>query len=225
MKEVKQVMKKNLLKVSALIMVLMLIFAMAGCSKTDEEAEGAMSEEVEEAAEEAEETAEAAVDAAEYGYSGTDPIEAEVYKYVAEELSKGFDKAEYSIPVVTIIDTDASDENDIRVWGDFSVNNYNVDGDTLKCVAGGNFPGCIHIAKDADGYKVTGMDQVKDGGEFESSAKEIFGDRYDEFMKVNSDNDSREAIRAQIASVYTKAHDIPVTKYQDEGWDPVDLAL
>ena len=46
MKEVKQVMKKNLLKVSALIMVLMLIFAMAGCSKTDEEAEGAMSEEV-----------------------------------------------------------------------------------------------------------------------------------------------------------------------------------
>ena len=218
-------MKKNLLKVSALIMVLMLIFAMAGCSKTDEEAEGAMSEEVEEAAEEAEETAEAAVDAAEYGYSGTDPIEAEVYKYVAEELSKGFDKAEYSIPVVTIIDTDASDENDIRVWGDFSVNNYNVDGDTLKCVAGGNFPGCIHIAKDADGYKVTSMDQVKDGGEFESSAKEIFGDRYDEFMKVNSDNDSREALRAQIASVYTKAHDIPVTKYQDEGWDPVDLAL
>ena len=218
-------MKKNLLKVSALIMVLMLIFAMAGCSKTDEEAEGAMSEEVEEAAEEAEETAETAVDAAEYGYSGTDPIEAEVYKYVAEELSKGFDKAEYSIPVVTIIDTDASDENDIRVWGDFSVNNYNVDGDTLKCVSGGNFPGCIHIAKDADGYKVTGMDQVKDGGEFESSAKEIFGDRYDEFMKVNSDNDSREALRAQIASVYTKAHDIPVTKYQDEGWDPVDLAL
>ena len=218
-------MKKNLLKVSALIMVLMLIFAMAGCSKTDEEAEGSMSEEVEEAAEEAEEAAEAAVDAAEYGYSGTDPIEAEVYKYVAEELSKGFDKAEYSIPVVTIIDTDASDENDIRVWGDFSVNNYNVDGDTLKCVSGGNFPGCIHIAKDADGYKVTGMDQVKDGGEFESSAKEIFGDRYDEFMKVNSDNDSREAIRAQIASVYTKAHDIPVTKYQDGGWDPVDLAL
>ena len=144
-------MKKNLLKVSALIMVLMLIFAMAGCSKTDEEAEGSMSEEVEEAAEEAEEAAEAAVDAAEYGYSGTDPIEAEVYKYVAEELSKNFDKAEYSIPVVTVIDTDASDENDIRVWGDFSVNNYNVDGDTLKAVSGGNFPGCIHLAKDSDG--------------------------------------------------------------------------
>ena len=69
------------------------------------------------------------------------------------------------------------------------------------------------------------MEIVEDGGEFESSAKEIFGDNYDKFMQINSDSDTREKIRAEIAAEYVKQNGLSVTKYQDADWDPVDLPL
>ena len=93
------------------------------------------------------------------------------------------------------------------------------------CVSGGSFPGLIHIEKNEDGYKVTSMDVVEEGGEFESSAKEIFGDNFDKFMQINSDSDTREKIRAEIAAEYVRQNGLSVTKYQDADWDPVNLPL
>ena len=69
------------------------------------------------------------------------------------------------------------------------------------------------------------MDMVADGGNFESSAKEIFGDKYDAFMKVNSDSEAREKLRAETIANFVKANSLNFTKYQDEGWDPVDIPL
>jgi hypothetical protein len=69
------------------------------------------------------------------------------------------------------------------------------------------------------------MDTVADGGNFESSAKEIFGDKYDAFMKVNGDSEAREKLRAEIIANFVKANGLNFTKYQDEGWDPVDIPL
>ena len=42
---------------------------------------------------------------------------------------------------------------------------------------------------------------------------------------VNGDQESRESLRQQIMIDYIKANGLNVTKYQDEGWDPVELAL
>ena len=44
-------------------------------------------------------------------------------------------------------------------------------------------------------------------------------------MKVNGDQEARESLRAQIIADYVKANGLSVTKYQDEGWDPVDIPL
>lgn len=174
-------MKKKL----ALLLSLMMIFSftvLTACGGSSDEA--APAEESAPAAEETTaETAEDIADAAEHGYAGNDPIEAEVYEYVADELSEGYPDAEYNIPIVSIIGTDDSNASDILVWGDFWVLNYNGEGDTLKAASGGNYPGLIHLKKDGDEYEVVKMDTVADGGNFESSAKEIFGDKYDAFMK------------------------------------------
>ena len=142
---------------------------------------------------------------------------------MAEEASKDYDAADVSIPVVEIIGVDISQADEIVVYGDFWVNNYNIEGDTLKCVSGGNYPGVFHMTKD---YKVTSFDVVEDGGNFESSAKELFGDRYEDFMKIYSDSDKINEDRKITVSDYRNLNGLTeVTKMQDEGWDPVDLYI
>ena len=160
-------------------------------------------------------------DGAAYGYGGDDPVEAACYKYMVETVGKNFDAAEYSIPTVNIINEDFTPEDEVLVYGNFWVENYNADGDTLKCVSGGNFPGCMHVSK-ADNT-VTAFDQVADGGEFEESAKEIFGDNYDDFMKVYSDSDARAENRKITVSDFVNLNGLDFKYYQDEGWDPVEL--
>jgi NDP-sugar pyrophosphorylase family protein len=68
-------------------------------------------------------------------------------------------------------------------------------------------------------------DYFGDGSEFEPTAKAIFGDSYDKFMEVNSDEDARAQIRTETVANFVKANNLEVTKYQDYGWDPVELPL
>ncbi len=166
---------------------------------------------------------EPAVDGAAYGYAGTDPVEAAVYKYVVEELGKNYDASDASIPVVQIVNVDDSDPNNVVVYGDFWINNYNIDGDTLSCVSGGNYPGVMHVSKDGGAYTVSSFDMVADGSGFEASARELFGDNYDAFMKVYSDDVTRAEQRTATVSDYVSLNGLEVTQYQDYGWDPVQI--
>jgi hypothetical protein len=163
-----------------------------------------------------------------YGYTGNDPVEAAVYKYLAEEVSASYQPPAdaVSIPVVQIIDLDVdSDDGEAEVSGDFWVLNYTVEGDTLKCISGGAHPGKMELVKNGDVYVVEEFEVVEDGANYEPSAKDIFEERYDDFVQVSSDDTTREKVRAEIIANYVKANGLEVTKYQDEGWDPVDLAL
>lgn len=203
-------MKKKFL---ALFMTLAMAmaFGFTACGGTSEE---------EQATEPEETTEEATVDATAYGYGGDDPVEAAIYKYMAEEVSKDYASADVSIPTVNIVYVDYTGEDEILVYGDFWIENYNIDGDTLKCVSGGNYPGVFHLNKD---YEVTAFDQVADGADFESSAKELFGEYYEDFMAVNSDSDARDELRRATVTDYVHFNNLDVTKYQDEGWDPIEI--
>ena len=202
-------MKKKLL---ALFMTLALAmaFGFTGCGNTSEES-----------AEEPEETTEeATVDATAYGYGGDDPVEAAIYKYMAEEMSKDYDAADVSIPTVQVVYVDYTGEDEILAYGDFWIENYNIEGDTLKCVSGGNYPGVFHLNKD---YEVTAFDQVADGGDFDASAKELFGEHYDDFMAVYSNSDARDELRRATVTDFVNFNGLDVTQYQDEGWDPIEI--
>lgn len=209
------------MKKRSFILVLMVIFLMAfsfsACSN-----EAAKEEKTTESSAEAS-VEEADVDGSAYGYGGTDPVEAAVYKYMAEEVSKNFEKADVSIPTVSIVAVDYTKKDEIVVYGDFWVENYNVEGDTLKCVSGGNFPGVMHLRNHGGSYTVSSMDVVEDGGGFNASAQKLFGDHYDDFMKVYSDSDERDELRKITVSDYVNYNGLSVTQYQDEGWDPVKL--
>ena len=69
------------MKLSVLLLALMMVFALSGCGKTEEEPVEEATEEIEEIAEE---EAVPEMIGAEYGYAGEDPIEAEVYRYMVE---------------------------------------------------------------------------------------------------------------------------------------------
>ncbi|MCR5595652.1 MAG: hypothetical protein K6G12_07380 [Lachnospiraceae bacterium] len=159
-----------------------------------------------------------------YTYKGSNPLAGAASEYMITEYSQYFETADVSIPVISIIDSDESDPEDIKVWGDFWIYNYDLEGDTLMTKSGGSFPGLMHIKKDADGnYSVYSMDVVEDGSSYNDSAKKIFGDNYDVFITATSDSEAHTDIRTDTIATYVDDNDLPITQYQDYGWDPVKL--
>lgn len=217
--------KLALLLSALMIMTCFMLTACGGGGDTSEPAEEPAAEETQEEAAPADETD--PVNGAIYGYDGSDPVEAAVYQYLVETISQNYEPPEGTvcIPVVQIIEAETEDDGDVEVKGDFDIYNYTIEGDTLKMVSGGNHPGKMEVIPVGSGYSVKEFEGVQDGGSFEPSAREIFGDKYEEFMKVNGDQETREKIRGEIIANYVKANGLSVTKYQDEGWDPVDIPL
>lgn len=159
-----------------------------------------------------------------YYYIGHDDREAAVVNYLAKNVWEHV-PGQVCIPVARIIKVDDSNKDDIRVWGDFHIYNYELkDGDTLFCVSGGAYPGLIHLKAGELRDEVTGMDVVLDGSNYDESAKQIFGDVYDEFIKISSDDTGREQLRKEVITDYVHANYLDnIKKYQDYGWDPVSI--
>ena len=144
---------------------------------------------------------------------------AAIESYLINTIGAQYAGADVCIPCPIVTATDDSDTTDIRVWGDFWVLNYEIAGDTLKNTSGGSHPGMMHLRQGADGRcQVTAFDQVSDGSGFESTAKEIFGDKYDAFMKSHSDDKAREQALVACLAGYVKANGLNVKFYQDYGW-------
>lgn len=156
-----------------------------------------------------------------YEYPGPEQFYYVVYDYIVNVLGKGYLPGEVTIPCPLIVYEDDSSASEVLLYGDFWVYNYslNANGTTLMTVSGGSHPGLMHIAKTDSGYSVTDFDAVGDGSDFEPTAKRIFGNHYDDLIKISSDKDAAEATRAQIIANYAAANDLPITGYQDYGWE------
>ena len=139
-------------------------------------------------------------------------------RYLVDVVGKLYAEGEHCVPIHPIVTVDERNGEDILVWGDFWVFNYNQAGDTLKCISGGSHPGLMHMRQTEKGYEVTAFDRVADGSDFLPSAKKIFGDRYDTFQAVYSDDVAREKLRSEGLAAYVRQKGLAVTLYQDYGW-------
>ena len=148
---------------------------------------------------------------------------AAVDDYLVNVIGKNYAEAEYCIPCPIIVSTDDGNKDDVLVWGDFWVFNYDVAGDTLKTVSGGSHPGLMHVKKTDNGFEVVGFDAVEDGAGNMESAKKIFGEHFDSFWEINSNQEKREDIRLHFIADYVKKHNLPVKMVQDYGWPAVAL--
>jgi len=158
-----------------------------------------------------------------YEYPGPELFYSVLYSYLIDELSPYYAAADVSIPCPIIVHVDEEDKDDIKVYGNFWIFNYDLNGDILENTSGGSYPGCIHLKSTDEGYEVTSMEVVEDGSNYTESAKEIFGEYYDAFVETTSDSEQTESIRAQIIANYVAANNLSITAYQDYGWDPVTL--
>jgi len=144
--------------------------------------------------------------------------------YLVSEIGASYSKGDVCIPYYEVVYTDETDTTDIRVWGDWWVDNYNIAGDTLITVSGGNHPGLFHVRKEGTRFEVIAFDQVEDGAGNAESAKRIFGEHYDEYKGGDSCG-LLDEIRYETIARYVKEHSLNVTLCKDYGWPAVPLKI
>ena len=114
-------------------------------------------------------------------------------------------------------------DKETRVWCDCWIDWYNVAGDTLKTVSGGNHSGCMIVRQNNGKPVVTAFEQTEDGAGNESSAKRIFGKHYEVYHNMHSNQEVREAVRKEQLQEYVRCHNLKIRYYQDYGWQAVEL--
>ena len=147
-------------------------------------------------------------------------------KYLTDTIGNQYLGGDICVPFHSYIAVDEKNDEDILVWGDFWVMNYNIVGDTLKAISGGSHPGKMHIKMDKDGhFEVTGFEPVGDGADFQPTAEAIFGDKYADFQAAQADQEKRERIRGEVLAGVVKKYDLDVKFYQDYGWPAVEIPV
>lgn len=141
-----------------------------------------------------------------------------ISEYLVNEIGSQYAQGELCIPTLMMVYEEGE-----KVWGDFWIFSYNVSGDTLKCVSGGNHSGLMTLSKEVGNYKVTAFEQTEDGAGNDNSAHEIFGKYYDVYQNMHSNEEVREAVRKEQLQEYVKSHNLAVRYYQDFGWPAVEL--
>jgi len=159
-----------------------------------------------------------------YRYAGGNAVEAAVATYAVQEFANHYEPADISIPVVNVVAVDSGAAGETLVWGSFWVFNYELRGDTLSCVSGGEYPGLAHLQKSKDGsYRVKALEVVEDGSRYTGSAKRIFGKHYGAFTKMQSDTELRERKRVEMIGDYVRVNKLPISGYQDYGWEVMPI--
>ena len=145
--------------------------------------------------------------------------------YLAKEIGSQYSPGKVCVPLLMIVSTEEKEADNTLVWGDFWVFNYNLVGDTLKTVSGGKHSGCMTLtrANNDSPLQVTAFEQTEDGAGNEASAKRIFGQHYDVYQNMHSNQDVREAVRKEQLKEYVRQHNLNVRFYQDFGWPAVEV--
>ena len=99
----------------------------------------------------------------------------------------------------------------------FSVYNYELRGDTLVSISGGEYPGFARLKRTGDGYEVDSFEVVGEKTKNTAAVKKALGKHYNTFKKIEGDVALREKIRAKTIADYVHSHDLAITKYQATG--------
>lgn len=138
--------------------------------------------------------------------------------YLLSEIAPNYLQGELCVPTIIIIA-----EEEYRVWCDCWIEWYNLSGDTLNTISGGNHSGCMTLAEQNNIWSVTAFEQTEDGAGNIAGAKHIFGQHYDIYCNIHSNDNVREACRQLGLREYIHRHNIPAHYYQDYGWPAVEL--
>ena len=136
-----------------------------------------------------------------------------VYNYLSFLKMGDDDYTKVTIPYVRMIKTDESNPDDILVYGDYYMFDFEKREDTLIAVSGDHCPGIVHLKKFSEEAALDYEGQSMDEALTDEDAKELFGDYYDEYIAVTSDREPFEQGYAQLIADYVNYYSLGVTKY------------
>ena len=143
--------------------------------------------------------------------------------YLVHEIGSFYAQGDLCVPVLMIVAEEDCETEYAFVWGDFWVYWYNLHGDTLKTVSGGNHSGRMTISEAGDSLYVAAFWQTEDGAGNDASAQRIFGSHYDIYQNMHSNESVREAVRREQLYEYVQQNNLSVHYYQDYGWEAKEL--
>ena len=143
--------------------------------------------------------------------------------YLIKEIGSQYQQGDLCIPTLLVVASEQTDSDYDPVLCDCWVFWYNLSGDTLKCVSGGNHSGLISLNGMNGHYSVTSFEQTVDGAGNVASAKRIFGAYYDIYQNMHSNEAVREAVRKEQLKEYVKRNNLPYKYYQDYGCPAIEL--
>ena len=162
-----------------------------------------------------------------YLYLGDDPYLGTVCEYLRTNVAPMYAQGDVAIPAPVILAEDTSDQNDIRIYGNFWTYWYNANEETgyFDTVSGGGMPGCIHLRNTGNGYVVTAVEKTEDGAGYNDSLIRICSGHpglYNSFCSADMEG---KRVRAKMESLrmYMSDYDLHFNGYQDPGWSPVNI--
>ncbi len=163
-----------------------------------------------------------------YIYPGGDPVLAAVTSYMADVMTGYYSDYDVSIPAPVILKQEKIDDTHIKVYGNFWIFNYDLQGQTLENVSGGEAPGYMIVTRDGDSMKVTDAEFAGDGAEYAEDIKNFCGDDKSLESQYFASNDAGQepllSVRKEFIHDYVEANGLDITAYQDYGWEPVGLS-
>lgn len=138
------------------------------------------------------------------------------------ENNLGEQEADLSTCTPVVLKVDESDPSDVKVWGEFRLDQFLLQKTSLLSTAGGSHGGLAHLDTTGGSPVVTGIDFVEDGSDNGPSIDRIFGaeglkEAYGEALEDIDES------RALALSYYINQNGIYITQFQDFGWAPIPI--
>lgn len=123
------------------------------------------------------------------------------------------------IPTPYVVKVDDSDKNDIKVYGDFYIYGYDMNGTIFNCKNAGSYPGCYHLQEKDGKVSFVSKEIAEDGSNNYSSLLKICGNDEDLVKTIYSvvEND-KEKTRIEYVKMYANANNLRVYGIKDFGW-------
>ena len=157
-------------------------------------------------------------------YTGNEKYLKEVTEAILTEVGSNYDTENVvQIPTPYIVKIDDEDIKDIKVYGDFFLYGYTMDGMIFDFVNGGSYPGCIHLRSDFGNISFVSFDIAEDGSNYDESLLKICGGDESLVKDINNErHNDGDNLRIEYVKMYAKDNDLLVSGIKDYGW-PVIL--
>lgn len=159
-------------------------------------------------------------DRIDFKYTGSDKILEAITDHMVTEAKKFFGgQGALEIPTPYIVKTDDSNDNDVKVYGNFYIYGYELYGTIFHNKNGGSFPGCYHLKKESDGYSYIRHEIAEDGSKNYESLVKICGGDEDLAKAIFSvANEEDAATRIKYVKMYRDANNLRISGIKDYGW-------